>query len=282
MVAQLLDYASWVKTQSADEIARTFADFQKRFRSDGEGVSLDDAFKEHFGVSSLPETLNEDHQLVIVASELDPSTERIVQHMADQYGAAINAVFFRFFRDGESEFLSRVWLIDPGEAEVKVVEKGGRGVWNGEYYASFGQSEHRNWEDARRFGFISAGGAAWYSRSLELLEPGGRVWVYAPGYGYVGVGEALEKPERVTRFRVDAGGGRQVPVQEVLTAKPVADAPLEQQEHFVRVRWLKTVPVSEAVSEKGFFANQNSVARPRHSSWAFTVERLKSRWGIAP
>ena len=30
----------------------------------------------------------------------------------------------------------------------------------------------------------------------------------------------------------------------------------------VRVEWVKTVPLDEAVKEKGFFGNQNSAARP--------------------
>src|SRR5262249_50177288 len=51
----------------------------------------------------------------------------------------------------------------------------GKLSWNGEFYVSFGGD--REWEEARRYGFISAGGGAWYSQTLELLEPGGRIWV---------------------------------------------------------------------------------------------------------
>jgi len=45
-------------------------------------------------------------------------------------------------------------------------------------------------------------------------------------------------------------------------------------------RWLKKVPLAEAVREKGFFGNQNSAAKPRAKSWPHTVERLKQRFGI--
>ena len=48
----------------------------------------------------------------------------------------------------------------------------------------------------------------------------------------------------------------------------------------VRVNWLKTVPLEDAFREKGFFGNQNSVARPRSDKWDHTVERLKKRFGV--
>jgi hypothetical protein len=31
-------------------------------------------------------------------------------------------------------------------------------IWNGEYYANFGDGPSRSWADAVRYGFISAGG----------------------------------------------------------------------------------------------------------------------------
>ena len=69
----------------------------------------------------------------------------------------------RFFEVGSTEYLSRVWLIDPGEAEVKVVEKRGDEPWNGEFYVSFGDDENRHWCDARQHGYVAAGGGSWYS-----------------------------------------------------------------------------------------------------------------------
>ena len=46
--------------------------------------------------------------------------------------------------------------------------------WNQEYYVSFG-SGTRCWSDARKYGFISAGGGTWYSNTLKLLSPGDRI-----------------------------------------------------------------------------------------------------------
>ena len=223
----------------------------------------------------------EDHLgLVVVAGELDDSTERIVNYLADEYGVAINAVYFRFFRDGGNEYLSRTWLIDPGEAEIKAVEKRGQEPWNGEFYVSFGEGETRRWSDAREHGYIAAGGGSWYSKTLDVLEVDGRIWVNVPGLGYVGVGRVLEKPKPITEFTLPDTGGEQRPITEVVKNLPAADKPVDQLEYYVRVEWTNTVSLDEAVKEKGFFGNQNSAARPKTRKWTHTVERLKKRWSI--
>jgi hypothetical protein len=49
----------------------------------------------------------------------------------------------------------------------------------------------------------------------------------------------------------------------------------------VKVEWIKTVPLEDAIKEKGFFGNQNSVARPKAKKWAHTIERLKKRFEIS-
>ncbi len=61
--------------------------------------------------------------------------------------------------------------------------------------------------------------------------------------------------------------------------RTAADDP-ETADYLVRVKWLKTVDLSDAVHETGFFGNQNSVARPRSPKWERTVARLKKRFGV--
>ena len=51
------------------------------------------------------------------------------------------------------------------------------------------------------------------------------------------------------------------------------DAP-ETSEYVVRVKWLKTLPQSEAVWETGMFANQNTACRLQGEKGEFTIERL--------
>jgi len=284
VVAQLLDYGSWVRSLEDDDIASIFECFLQKYVPKRVGSSLDEAFCQKFQTTSMPESLNEAHELVLVAGQLDDSSERIINYLSDEYGVAINAVFFRFFRDGDNEYLSRAWLTDPVEVDAKVIDKREKGQWNGEFYVSFGHGDSRDWGDAQEYGFISAGGGPWYTRTLAILEPGARIWVNVPAVGYVGVGLVEQTPVPIDSFEVTGEDGTRVP----LTSLPLhatyhrAEASDDQKnaEHLVRVRWLKKVPLAEAVREKGFFGNQNSAAKPRAKSWPHTVERLRQRFGI--
>jgi len=283
VVAQILDYGSWVRNLEAEDIAGVFDAYLRKYYPEHKVASLDQAFCERFNVREMPEELNESHELVMVAGELDDSTERIINYLAEEYNVAINAVFFRFFKDNDQEYLSRAWMLEPGQVEIVSKESGNKIPWNGEYYVSFG-GEHRNWEEARKYGFISAGGGPWYSRTLGILEPGGRIWVNMPGgVGYVGVGVVIEGAVPIDNFLVDDGKKNQVPI----TSLPLDIAKTgtykhnnEKAEYLVRVKWIKTVPVDMAIKEKGFFGNQNSAAKPRNQKWSHTVERLKVRFGI--
>ena len=281
IIAQLLDYGSWVRELKNDKIVQIFDDYQKRWHSDRAQISIDDAFKKKFGII-MPDEMNSSHELVVVASELDASTERIVNYLANEYRVRINAIFFRIFKDEGREYLSRAWFIDPAEVTAGLGEETTTGEWNGEYYASFGY-DIEVVRDGLKRGYIVAGGGSWYSKTLAMLEPGVRVWVNLQGSGYIGVCEVEQKMQTVDEFMVKDETGKQVPLIDIspiaASLNRVADDP-EKADFLVRVRWLKTTDPNQAIREKGFFGNQNSVARPRSPKWDHTVERLKLRFGI--
>ncbi len=110
IVAQILDYGSWVRDLSPDKIAESFIDYQVRFLKKGTPKSINEALQERFG--AVPDSLNSSHRLVIVAGSLDPSTERIVNYLMEEYRVEINAVFFRVFDDDGRRYLTRAWLRD--------------------------------------------------------------------------------------------------------------------------------------------------------------------------
>ena len=116
-------------------------------------------------------------------------TERIVGYLNER-DIPINVIFFQVFQHGEHQLLSRTWLIDPGETQANAAvgksQVGEKEPWNGEYYVSFGDATSRSWEDARKYGYISAGGGTWYSQTLKMLSPGDRVWVNIPREGLCG------------------------------------------------------------------------------------------------
>ena len=110
ITAQVLDYASWVEHLSLDEITQQANEYLGQAHT-----TLDEAFKSRFGLP-LPDVLNEDHSLIIVGSEIDPSSERIIRYLSSRHGVNINAVTFNFFcGQGGTEYVARVFLVEPDE-----------------------------------------------------------------------------------------------------------------------------------------------------------------------
>lgn len=275
VVAQALDYASWVERLAAEDIAAIY----KRFSKDSD---LATDFNARFGLPLDEDSLNQSHQIIIVAAGLDASTERIVAYLSER-DIPINVLSFQVFQHGNEQLISRSWLIDPAKTQVNAssVNTGGHAEpWNGEYYGSFGESATRAWQDAVKFGFISGGGGTWYSKSLKMLSPGDRIWVNIPQQGYVGVGRVIGRATAALDFTV-MQDGQEVPILAASTvgtyfAEHANDA--ELCEYFVAVEWLHTMPVAQAVKELGMFGNQNTVCRPTASKWRWTIERLKARF----
>ncbi|EMO4267771.1 nuclease, partial [Enterobacter hormaechei] len=213
VVAQALDYASWVDDLTAERLSQIYDRFSG-------GGNLGDAFRQRFNAELEDDAINKSHQIIIVAAELDPSTERIVDYLSKN-GISINVLFFKVFQHGDEQFLSRAWLIDPSETQTNAAQAtagtsaNAKEPWNGEFYVSFGDPQSRVWEEARRYGFISAGGGSWYSQTLKQLQPGDRVWVKIPATGYVGVGIVQSAVEPASSFTIKTEHG-EMPAIDVL------------------------------------------------------------------
>lgn len=270
VVAQVLDYGSWVSTLSRDDVIDIA---KKELRQ-----PFEVAFEEVFGAAP-PDELNSELQLTVVASALDASSERIVTYLRS-FGVPINAVFFTYIEDDDRRYLARSWLAASDDAPAPGSSKSAskRAVWNGlDWYVSFGGD--RSWDDARRFGFVSAGGGKFYTQTIRALPVGARVWVYIPQTGYVGVGTVVGPPVRFDEARVVVDG-----VSQPLATQPLAGSythhGAETDDHtewVVPVRWMATVAVSDAYREKGLFANQNSACKLRQE---FTLDRLAQHFKI--
>lgn len=278
-VAQGLDYASWVKTITSDEISEIFETFSEKYL--GKDISLNEAYFNKFQTNLDEDNLNGSHQIVIVAPKLDSSTERIVTYLSDSE-VPINAAFFKVFEDNNHKYISRAWMIDPYEtADIASTPKT-KEPWNGEFYVSFGiERKRRDWNDAREFGFISAGGGLWYSRTLYQLNVGDRVWANIPHVGYVGVGIVSDTAKKATDviFSKDGKKGNIYKLsQNANYHSEYKDD--DKAEYIVKIDWLKTSDIKKAMSEIGFFGNQNTVCKPTTPKWTHTVNRLKEIWKI--
>lgn len=75
--------------------------------------------------TDVPEALNGEHRLLIVGSQIDTSSERIITYLSDRHGVGINAATFQYFQEPDgTEFVGRVFLIDPSEVELSTRTKG--------------------------------------------------------------------------------------------------------------------------------------------------------------
>jgi len=108
------------------------SDIYQRFKPGGD-MAAD--FQARFGALLEAEALNQNHQIVIVAAELDASSERIVGYLSER-DIAINVLCFQVFQLGEQQLISRAWLLDPTEApQATSASKPGMPAepWNGEF-----------------------------------------------------------------------------------------------------------------------------------------------------
>ena len=276
VVAQALDYASWVEQLTNQEIIQIFEIFSG-------GENLGACYKARFGVDLEEEALNHTHQIILVAAELDDSTERIVTYLGG-HGLAINVVYFQVFEHKDEQLLSRAWLIDPEQTQSSVANspprQGKREPWNGEFYVSYGPTTTRSWEDARKYGFIDGSGGAWYTRTLKLLSEGDRIWVKIPKTGYVGVGIVAGEAVDISDFELTSDQGEPLKLDVLEFAdlyRETAQKPGNSVQ-FIPIQWLDTVSESEALNEVGLFGNQNTVCQPTTPKWRHTIDRLKKHF----
>ncbi len=265
VVAQTLDYGSYVRRfgfDKIDELARKFC-----------GKALGEAYGEHFG-DTLPDSINQSHQLVILASELDESSERIVEYLAEVHEVPINVIFFTFFQADGREFLGRAWLMDPEDIQKRAHSRK-QAPWSGYYFVNVGEGEHRNWDDCRNYGFIAAGHGPKYARAIRKLSPGDQIFAYIKGRGYVGFGRVTKEAVMARDFELPDSGRN---LKEITLEEPGilhdADDP-EMADWVVGIEWIKTFSRENAKTFNGVFANQNIVCQLRHPE---TVEFLNRQF----
>lgn len=277
VVAQALDYGSWVTTLTHEDVLETFTAYRP-------GVVFEQAFTDAFGAGP-PEELNGAHRLTIIAGEVDAATERIIEYLNTGFGVPVNVVFFRYYEDEDRAYLARTWLLDSardaGTTAPGTRRSGSKEPWNGrDWYVSFGEEPGgRNWEDARHFGFVSAGGGEWFSKTLRRLPAGAQIFACIPKSGYVGVGTVTGEAVPFAEAVVGEGDGTARLADRPLTGS-YSHPPREDEdtaEYLVPVRWEHTRPRPQAIWVKGMFANQNS-ACPLRSK--FTLDTLAEAFGL--
>jgi hypothetical protein len=266
IVAQILDYASWIK----DLPYSVIDDISEKFLNKDIATAYSEKYEK-----PIPENINDSHSMIIVASELDDSSERIVQYLSE-YGLSINCIFFNVFTDNNHEYLGRSWLMDPIDIdEIKDLKK--RKPWNGYWFYNVGESNHRNWDDYIKYNFIAAGGGEFYCNQLKKLKCGNRFFAYMKGLGYVGYGEVVIEAKPIDDFVVEGCGGKKLYELDLVTKDISYNHDNEKTEWIVGVNWIKTFARDNAKRFLGAFANQAIVCRLMDNN---TFDFLKKEFGI--
>lgn len=103
VLAQAIDYAAWANSLTFAEVAELFAKY--RARHEDQDADLAEAFEERFGEEL--DTIADAPRMIVVASRLDDSTERMIEFLSDSFGVPVNAVLFQPFED---DLIGRTWL----------------------------------------------------------------------------------------------------------------------------------------------------------------------------
>lgn len=265
IVAQVLDYASWVRTLTTPQIY----DLAERYV----GVRLTTAYQEHFD-ERIPEQLNSSHSMLIVASELDPASRRIVEYLSEEHGVSINTAFFTVFESDGKEWLTTDFLLDQAEVEERS-ERKVRPPWSGYYFVNAGLGNERSWADMKRYGFVGANGGDFYTKRLEQLKIGDKVFAYNRGSGYIGYGTVTLEKVPASQFPTVDGPLFEQPLAQPNIKNGAGDPSVA--EYVVGVEWEKTFEPAEAKWFKGAFANQNIVCKLRDQA---TVDFLLREFSV--
>lgn len=145
------------------------------------------------------------------------------------------------------------------------------------YYINVGEGEHRNWDDFKNFGFISAGHGPKYSKAISTLSVGDKVIAYLKGFGYVGVGVVTEEAVKAIDFSF---AGAPLSSLKLTSENFFAETSDELSEYVVKVNWLAAYDrqFSKWQSKSGLFttpAIKASLVRQ-----VKTIEFIESEFGV--
>jgi hypothetical protein len=150
---------------------------------------------------------------------------------------------------------------------------------SGIYYYNIGEGPHRNWDDYKTYGFISAGQGTRFRDAMLGFNEGDIVAAYLKGKGFVGIGKLTS---------------RAMPIKDVVTSygplvtldlkcKNMIDniTSLDNCEYVATVKWIKVVDRLSAKweSKKGLYTTTH--IRASLDGQPKTIEFLEKEFDVA-
>ena len=180
VVAQALDYASWAKDLNADDV-EAIAKERGKIENDG---SLQETFDEKFEVDRGDRVdFCEGHRSIVVAEDIDESTERIVRYLSEMH-VPINIARMHAFKDSTGqEMLAQVFLVEPEVARDRTRSSSNsptaiayRRFWT-EFLRAL-RAAYKDWRNQRKpsssgsMSFASGSSWWWYNATFCKLAEG--------------------------------------------------------------------------------------------------------------
>ena len=114
----------------------------------------------------------------------------------------------------------------------------------GVYYINVGEGVHRNWNDCRKYGFLSAGQGEKYSKPLRTLNIGDIVVAYLRSHGYVGIGKVTAQAVRIRDYLHQGKSLKEYALEEPNMFDNSDNS--EKSEYVVAIKWIHSVSREEA------------------------------------
>lgn len=119
---------------------------------------------------------------------------------------------------------------------------------NGLYYYNVGEGPHRNWDDYKKYGFISAGQAPRFRDAMLSFEVGDVIAAYLPKHGFLGIGKITQEAKHIQLVTIKDKPLLELPlVCDNMAENSESD---ENSEYVALVKWIKTLDREDARFER--------------------------------
>lgn len=112
------------------------------------------------------------------------------------------------------------------------------------YYYNCGENEARNWDDYKKYGYISAGWGTKYRDAMRGFHEEDIVVAHLKGYGFVGVGRILSEAQMICDVCIEGKRLIDLPLIPPEPGHDISDK--ELCEYVCLVKWIKSVPRENA------------------------------------
>ncbi|MFN7877418.1 MAG: LEM-3-like GIY-YIG domain-containing protein [Pirellula sp.] len=146
------------------------------------------------------------------------------------------------------------------------------------YYFACGENEAKNWDDFRKFGYISGGWGPRYRDSMTGFNPGDIIAAHLKRYGFVGIGRILSQAQMIRDVRIEEKRLLDLPLTSSVPNHDINDD--EQCEYVCLVKWIKSVPREHAkwLPKSGLYTTP--IVRASLENQTTTIDFLEKEFGV--